>query len=120
MRNDAALEDDKFQEIIRRVVAVARPERVILFGSAARGEMTVNSDVDLLVVMNGEFDYGKVSGDIYMNLIGVGQAVDVVLATAEQVDKYRDVDCLVIAPALREGREVYVSREPISASIRHN
>ena len=120
MRNNATLEDDKFQEIIRRVVAVARPERVILFGSAARGEMTVNSDVDLLVVMNGEFDYGKVSGDIYMNLIGVGQAVDVVLATAEQVDKYRDVDCLVIAPALREGREVYVSREPISASIRHN
>lgn len=113
MRNDAALEDDRFQEIIRRVVAVARPERVILFGSAARGEMTPNSDVDLLVVMNGEFDYGKVSGDIYMNLIGVGQAVDVVLATAAQVDKYRDVDCLVIAPALREGREVYVSDEPI-------
>lgn len=74
MRNDAALEDDKFQEIIRRVVDVARPERVILFGSAARGEMTAHSDVD----------------------------------------------CLVIAPALREGREVYASNESRLASNRRN
>ena len=37
-------------EIARRIVEVAQPERVILFGSAARGEMRPNSDVDLLVV----------------------------------------------------------------------
>jgi predicted nucleotidyltransferase len=37
-------------EIVRRVVGVAQPEKIILFGSAARGEMGPNSDVDLLVV----------------------------------------------------------------------
>ena len=37
------------EEIVRRIVEVAQPERVILFGSAARGEMGPDSDVDLLV-----------------------------------------------------------------------
>ncbi len=94
-------------EIIQRVVAVAQPERIILFGSAAREEMGPNSDVDLLVVKSGEFDQGRVLGDIYINLHGVGQAVDVVLVTPEQLERYRDTHCLVIAPALREGKEIY-------------
>ena len=36
--------------IIRRIVEVAHPEKIILFGSAARGEMNRHSDVDLLIV----------------------------------------------------------------------
>lgn len=94
-------------EIIQRVVTVAQPERIILFGSAVREEMGPNSDVDLLVVKSGEFDQGRVLGDIYINLHGVGQAVDVVLITPEQLERYRDTHCLVIAPALREGKEIY-------------
>jgi predicted nucleotidyltransferase len=94
-------------EIIRRVVEVAQPERIILFGSAARGEMGPNSDVDLLVVKRGQFDQGTLTGDIYENLYGVGQAVDIVLVTPEQVERYRNTHWRVIAPALREGREVY-------------
>ncbi len=38
-------------EIVHRIVEVARPERIILFGSAARGQMGGDSDVDLLVVV---------------------------------------------------------------------
>jgi predicted nucleotidyltransferase len=95
------------EEIIKRVVAVAHPERIILFGSAARETMGPNSDVDLLVVKSGEFDQGHVLGDIYLNLHGVGQAVDIVLVTPEQLDRYKNTHCLVIAPALREGKEIY-------------
>ena len=40
-------------EIVRRIVAVAQPEKVILFGSAARGDMNRHSDLDLLVVKDG-------------------------------------------------------------------
>ncbi len=101
------LTEETLQEIIRRVVEVAHPERIILFGSAARGEMDSNSDVDLLVIRSGDFDYRSIVGNIYMNLHGVGQAVDVILATPEQVEQYRNTHCLIIAPALREGREVY-------------
>ena len=40
-------------EIVRRIVEVAQPERIILFGSAAREEMSRDSDIDLLVVKDG-------------------------------------------------------------------
>lgn len=97
----------KLQEIIRRIVEVAQPERIILFGSAARGEMGRNSDVDLLVIKRGDFHQGRLTGDIYMNLSGVGQAVDVIVVTPEEVERYRNSHALVVAPALREGKVVY-------------
>lgn len=101
------MSDEKLQDIVRRIVEVAHPERIILFGSAVRGKMGPNSDVDLLVVKRGQFDQGRLTGDIYLSLHGAGEAVDVILVTPEQVERYRNTHCLVIAPALREGREVY-------------
>lgn len=103
----AQVSQDVLAAIVQRIVAVAYPERIILFGSAARGEMRPHSDVDVLVVKSGAFDQSQLLGDIYMNLHGVGQAVDVILVTPEQVERYRDTHCLIIAPALREGREIY-------------
>lgn len=102
-----SVSEEALEEIIRRVVEVAQPERIILFGSAARGEMGPNSDVDLLVVKRGKFDQRRLTGDIYVSLHGVGQAVDVVVVTPEQVERHRNTHWLVIAPALRDGREVY-------------
>lgn len=104
------LSQETLAEIIRRIVEVAQPERIILFGSAARKQMGPHSDVDLLVIKSGEFDQSRLVGDIYMNLHGVGQAVDVILTTPEQVERYRNTHCLVIAPALREGKEVHHAR----------
>ena len=107
MAGNRALSEEKLQEIIRRIVQVAQPEKIILFGSAARGKMGPHSDVDLLVIKGGEYHQGRLTGQIYMNLHGVGQAVDVILVTPEQVERYRNKHFLVIAPALREGKEVY-------------
>jgi uncharacterized protein len=103
----ATIPQDVLEKIIQRVVEVAQPEKIILFGSAARGTMGRHSDVDLLIVKSGEFDQSRLVGDIYMHLHGVGQAVDVLVVTPEQVEQYRNTPCLIIAPALREGKEVY-------------
>jgi predicted nucleotidyltransferase len=107
MAKSEVLYEATLQDIVRRIVEVAHPDKIILFGSAARGEMGPHSDVDLLVVKRGEFDQSRLVGDIYMNLLGLNQAVDVLLVTPEQLEQYGDTHCLVIAPALREGKEVY-------------
>lgn len=104
----------KLDDIITRIVEVADPERIILFGSAARGEMGPHSDLDLLIVKKGSFHRGRLTEEIYMNLIGVGQAVDIVVATPEEVEHYRDSPAVVIAPALQEGRVVYDARRPVT------
>jgi predicted nucleotidyltransferase len=94
------------EEVVRRVVQVASPEKIILFGSAARGEAGRESDVDLLVVKAGA-DPLDVARRIYQHLFGVGAAVDVVVVTPEDVDRYRDSSALVIKRALAEGKVVY-------------
>ena len=105
---------DVLAKVIHRIVEVAQPDKIILFGSAARGEMGRNSDLDLLVVKSGVIHRGRLIEIIYENLLGVGQAVDVVVVTPEEIERYRDAFCLVLNPALREGRVVY-ERETVPA-----
>jgi predicted nucleotidyltransferase len=109
MSTTHTLDPAVLEEIVRRIVEVARPERIILFGSAARGTMRPNSDVDLLVVKAGEYDSGRLAGDIYLRLVGITVPVDVVIARPEMLESYRDVPFLVYAPALREGKELYAA-----------
>ncbi|MBI3078694.1 MAG: nucleotidyltransferase domain-containing protein [Deltaproteobacteria bacterium] len=108
MSDRRALAPEVLDEIIRRIVEVAKPEKIIMFGSAARGEMGPNSDVDLLVIKSGA-NRLELTGQIYMNMHGVGQAVDIVVVTPEDVERYRDSFALVIYPALREGKVVYAA-----------
>ena len=102
------LDQQILDEIVRRVVEVAWPEKIILFGSAARGEMGPHSDVDLLVVKR-DADALELMGEIYMNLDGVGAAVDAVVVTPDDVERYRESHALIIKPALQQGRVVYES-----------
>ncbi len=103
LENDPAL-----QETIRRIVDVAHPEKIILFGSAARGELKPDSDLDMLVVKSG-VHRRHLAQAIYRNLIGVGRAVDVVVVTPEDIERYGNCPALVIESALREGRVVYAA-----------
>lgn len=100
------LDPKVLDEIVRRIVDVVQPERIILFGSAARGEMGRNSDVDLLVVKDGERSLDVMKA-IYGNLKGVGVAVDALVATSEHVERYRDSHALVFKSALQDGRTIY-------------
>jgi predicted nucleotidyltransferase len=93
-------------DVIKRIVEVAHPEKIVLFGSAARGTMGPDSDLDLLVIKGGKFKRDRVTRDIYRNLSGA-IGVDAVVVTPEEVERYRGAHCLVICPALREGKVVY-------------
>src|SRR2546430_9825083 len=93
-------------DIVKRVVEAASPEKIVLFGSGARGTMGPDSDLDLLVIKGGKFNRHRVTTAIYRNLSGeIG--VDAVLVTPEEAERYRDTHCLVICPAMREGKVVY-------------
>jgi predicted nucleotidyltransferase len=95
-------------EIIQRIVDAAQPEKIILFGSAAHGRMGKDSDVDLLVVKSGAHRL-NLMGTIYKKLHGVDAAVDVIVVTPEDLERYGESHALVIAPALKEGKVVYVA-----------
>ncbi|MEI7858034.1 MAG: nucleotidyltransferase domain-containing protein, partial [Methanomicrobiales archaeon] len=71
-------------------------ERLDLFGSGARGEMGPDSDIDILVINNGEFDGGALTEEIYMQMIGIGHAVDIVVVSATDAKRYRDSPYFII------------------------
>ena len=95
-------------DIIARIVDVVEPEKIILFGSAARGGADRHSDVDLLVIKE-DGDSLDLMARIYRRLYGVGAAVDAIVVSPEDVERYRDSHALVIKPALEHGTVVYES-----------
>jgi uncharacterized protein len=106
---------DSLREIVRRIVMVARPERIILFGSAARGDAGPNSDFDLLIIKGGPIHRRGLAQRIRRHLSGVGHAVDLVVATPEDLARYGESRCLIYRSALREGKELYDSRHSVPA-----
>ena len=63
----------QLKEIVRRIIEVAHPLRIILFGPAARGEMTKDSDIDLMVVMPPGTHRRHVAQDLFEQVGGVGR-----------------------------------------------
>ncbi len=101
-------DDDVIRDIVGRIVAAVSPKQIILFGSAARGGATPQSDIDILVVKECR-SRRDVTGRIYLSLIGVGRAVDVVVATPGDVERYANSPCMVLCPALSEGKTIYAA-----------
>jgi predicted nucleotidyltransferase len=93
--------------IKRRIVRRFKPERIILFGSQARGEAQPDSDVDLIVVMRDVASRRITGGDIRTALRGIPLAIDVLVTTPEQLIEDVDLIGTVFRPAVREGVTIY-------------
>ena len=95
------------EELVQRIVEAVHPLRIILFGSAARGEMGPNSDLDVLVFMPDGIHRRETAQLIYRHLRGLGFATDVVVVTQSDVAQYASNPYMLINPALEEGKELY-------------
>jgi predicted nucleotidyltransferase len=95
--------------IVARILEVAKPTKIILFGSAARGKMTENSDLDLLVVVPAGVHRRRTAQKIYRNLIGVGFAADIIVVTEDDVERFRGHQGMIIMPAMEEGKTLYAA-----------
>ncbi|MEW6744069.1 MAG: nucleotidyltransferase domain-containing protein [Planctomycetota bacterium] len=103
------MEPDKklLEELVKRIVAAVHPLSILLFGSAARGAMGPNSDLDLLVVVPDGLNRRATCRLLYERLYGLGFAKDIIVATASDIETHRDNPGLVYARALAEGKELY-------------
>ncbi len=94
-------------EMVRRIATRFQPQKIILFGSYARGEAGPNSDVDLLVVMPPHGSKRERAVEIYGLLAGMGLAKDVIVVTPEEFEAYSDAPGTVIRTARQEGKVLY-------------
>lgn len=95
--------------IVRQIVELAHPIRVLIFGSRARGSNRVGSDVDVLVVVPNGTPCRLLAQDLYAKIDGHGIPFDVVVTTPITLQKHKSNPGLVYCQALLEGKEVYAA-----------
>lgn len=95
------------ERAIARIARRFRPEKIILFGSHARGDSTPESDIDLLVIM--EFDGSKLDKMVELRgaLRGINAPMDILLTTPEDFEWRKQIVGTIEWPAFREGKVVY-------------
>ena len=117
-RGTGTIDPDVLERLVETVVRTADPERVILFGSAARGELTDDSDMDILVVKD-QCQPLELAGDIQVALPAEMHPVDIIVVWPEDLEIYEDTTWRPISSALREGQTLYVKRAPDRDFLHH-
>lgn len=100
--------DPTLSEIVGRIVATLDPERIYLFGSAARSESSEHSDYDLMVlVREAEEPTHRLAQRAHSVLWGLRAAADVLVWTTERFDRRVHLKASLPGTILREGRLIY-------------
>lgn len=102
-----AINDNLIREIVQRILSVTEPERIILFGSASTGQMTKDSDIDLLVLERDLQDNRGERLRIREALKDLDHAFDVILMPTERFEETKNVIGGIAYPAHKYGRVVY-------------
>jgi predicted nucleotidyltransferase len=109
VKADAKTQPDSkiIADLITRIVNAAHPIQIIVFGSAARGEMNSDSDIDVMVVMPEGTHRLNTTRDLYKRMFGFGYPVDIVVATPSVLERHKDNIGLIYRTVLAEGKQVY-------------
>ena len=101
---------EKVRTAVQKIVEAARPRRIILFGSYVRGTTNRNSDLDVLVIMDGDVENPrKESVRLRRALKGIMMPMDILVVSPKIVEELAESPGLVYREALRNGKIVYES-----------
>ncbi len=102
-----AVDEGVLAEIVQLLVQAVDPDRIVLFGSRARGNASGDSDLDLLLIKASEAPLHRRAIPAYRALSGLGIPVDILWYAPEEIEDWSRVPNHVATRALREGRVLY-------------
>ena len=105
--NEVAESPGVLDNLVRRIAERFAPDKIILFGSRARGDAHPDSDIDLLVLFPDVADPKKRAAELYASLVDFPRPMDIVVSTSSRFERYRNVVNTVYWPASREGKVLY-------------
>lgn len=95
------------KEIIGRILTVTQAERIIIFGSAATGKMTRDSDIDLLVLKSAPGNPRQESVKVRQALMDLGYPFDIVVMATERFEESKGVIGGIAYPANKYGKVIF-------------
>ena len=102
------IDDAKMLEIVGRLVEAVNPDRIILFGSRARGDAGPDSDLDLLIVKDSDVPRHQRTIPVYNNALrGPGIPTDIIWRTPGEIVEWSQVPNHFLTRAIREGKVLY-------------
>ncbi|MCL0097651.1 nucleotidyltransferase domain-containing protein [Dehalococcoidia bacterium] len=100
---------EAIDHLVQRIIDEVHPLRILVFGSAVRGDFGAHSDVDVLVVMPDGVHRRRTAQLLYRRIRGVGIPFDILVATPTDLNRQKDNIGLIYRTILQEGKEIYVA-----------
>jgi predicted nucleotidyltransferase len=102
-----ARDDEILRTITTRIAEAVHPEKIILFGSWARGERGPHSDIDLLIIQESDLSRPQRYAQVRRLFWGIGVPMDILVYTPEEFARYQSVPGSFTHTVAREGRVLY-------------
>jgi predicted nucleotidyltransferase len=103
--------EEELKDWVGRIVAELRPVKIILFGSAARGEAGEMSDIDLCVVLESDLGFFERIGQV-MDLYRGNREINVLAYTPAEWERMLAEERIFIKKVVAQGRVLYERNEP--------
>ncbi len=113
---DLLEKDPILRRIVKVIVKEIDPDKIILFGSRARGDYTEGSDYDILVLKKGvrPEERRRLEGRIYLSLRSLGVPVEIFVQDSGKYEELKDKWFLFYYDVEREGRVIYDRRKAMA------
>lgn len=98
---------DSLNTAVERIVDCLHPDRIVLFGSRARGDARADSDIDLLVIADTPQPRHQRAVNLYRGLADLPAEFDIVVYTPAEIAEWQEVTQSLPATAMREGSTLY-------------
>ena len=101
------IDDRKIDAIKDKIVTTVSPEKIILFGSYAKGENTDESDLDIVVIWDSGFNPHK--RNLFLSRLFPGRdfSLDIFSFTKEEAERLKDVKGTILYEAFHHGKVIY-------------
>jgi uncharacterized protein len=99
---------DNISELAERIAREFHPQRIILFGSSALGNVTEDSDIDLLVIMPTGGSALRKAAEI-MNKISPRVSVDLIVRDPDDVERRTEFNDFFLREVIEEGKVLYTT-----------